>query len=219
MKKYKPVSNWIFAFPIIMLFSSALIYDKFFKSSDDIKENQNIKQTQYENNEIIKLKDGYHFYAIKDNDEIKNIIKIITRDCKGDEVCEVEKEFEYVNNKPYVISNKDRNPNEVINKDGGDCDEKSYLFASMLKATNHKCVVVYTKQHAFVAVHIKDIANLYRNTTSLRIDNKYYFYAETTAKGSYIGWFNGVDKKSIETIYNVNEDKEVPLEEIEFLQV
>ena len=43
-KNNKPVSNWIFAVPIIVLFSSIIIQDKFFKSEElyDVNEEKEI---------------------------------------------------------------------------------------------------------------------------------------------------------------------------------
>ena len=75
--------------------------------------------------------------------------------------------------------------------------------------------MVYTKDHhAFVAVYVKDRANLYPHTASLEINGKYYFYAETTDKNARIGSFNGVKKESILGVYDVNEEKEIALERI-----
>ena len=113
--------------------------------------------------------------------------------------------FKYVTNKPYTVSIKDRTPQEVI-KVGGDCDEKFFLFASILVERKHKCVIVYT--------NLKVRANLYSHTASLEIDGKYYFYAETTAKNTHIGWFNGIKKESILGVYDVNEKKEIGLDRI-----
>ncbi|MFA6143797.1 MAG: hypothetical protein WCW84_04780 [Sulfurimonas sp.] len=212
-KNFKPVSNWIFAGPIIVLFSSIIIQDKFFKSEEPIQKNQVINVENNQEKGIIKLGDKYHIYNVEEHGEVKYITDIISRDCKGKEVCEIDQAFKYVTNKPYTVSIKDRTPQEVI-KVGGDCDEKSFLFASILVERKHKCVIVYTKDHAFVAVYLKDRANLYSHTASLEIDGKYYFYAETTAKNTHIGWFNGVKKESILGVYDVNEKKEIGLDRI-----
>lgn len=213
MKNYKPVSNKIFIY-IIGIFLIIAGYRNL-KSNENIIYNlQNNQYSSQNEKRRIKIGDTSAIYNVTQNNEIKKIEEIIIRDCKGKETCEIDKTFEYITNKPYVISDHDRNPNEVINLDGGDCDEKSFLFASMLKERNHKCVIVFTKDHAFVAVYLKDRSNVYPHTASLEINNKYYFYAETTAKGSHIGWFNGVEPKDFKGIYDVNEDREIAINEV-----
>ncbi len=215
MKNFKPVSNWIFAVPIIVLFSSIIIQDKFFKSEEPIQKNQVINVENPMNPHIIKVGNVYKIYNVEKTERIQYVTDFISRDCKGKEVCEIDKAFNYVTYIPYKTSTKDRTPHEVLDEKGGDCDEKSFLFASILIERKHKCVMVYTKDHhAFVAVYVKDRANLYPHTASLAINGKYYFYAETTDKNARIGSFNGVKKESILGVYDVNEEKEIPLERI-----
>ena len=214
-KNNKPVNNWIFAGPIIVLFSSIIIQDKFFKSEEAIQKNQIVNVENQMNQNIIKVGNVYKIYNIEDNERIKYIADYISRDCQGKEVCEIEKAFKFITYIPYKTSTNDRTPHEVLDENGGDCDEKSFLYASILAEHKHKCVIVYTKEHhAFVAVYLKDRANLYQHTASLEIDGKYYFYAETTDKNARIGSFNGVKKESILGVHDVNENRNIPLERI-----
>ncbi|MDP3465350.1 MAG: hypothetical protein Q8R86_06225 [Sulfuricurvum sp.] len=214
-KKYpiKPVNKKIFIY-IIGVFLIIAGYRNLKSNENTIKNTADLQNSYQNEKQIIKIGNRNAIYSVTQNDEIKKIEEIIIRGCKGKEMCEIDKTFEYVTNKPYMLSDHDRNPNEVINLDGGDCDEKSFLFASMLKERNHKCVIIFTKKHAFVAVYLKDRSNLYPHTASLEIDGKYYFYAETTAKGSHIGWFNGVEPKDFKGIYDVNEEKEIAMNEV-----
>lgn len=199
-------TNYTFPIIILIIFIAVAIYDK---TKTEKTKTERIIQEGIENKQIIKLRDGYTFYAVEDNPTLDTRVDLITRYCKGNETCEVEQIFKYVTEKPYKISDHDRRTIEVIEGNGGDCDEKSYVMASMLKKKNHDCVIVYTKDHAFIAAKLKDKSNIYPNTASLLIDGDYYFYAETTAKGAYLGWFNGRKPNEFKAIYDPINEKEI----------
>lgn len=213
-KEYKPIKNIYFLVPITIILTVAGY--RSLNSNENKSVNKDINQisTPIENN-IRQVGNGFIQYNVTQNDEIKKITELVTRYCNGKEGCEIEQIFKYVADKPYVVGSSEvKTPNQVINTDGGDCDEKTYLFASMLKEKGHKCVIVYVKDHAFAAVEVKDKSYLYSKTASLNIHGKYYFYAETTAKGSYIGWFNQWEPKDFQSVYDVNENKEITLNEV-----
>lgn len=214
MKEYKPISNWIFIFPIGFFLIVTGYKSLNSNEGEFIDRYVNQISTPVQSN-IRQVGNDFVQYNVTQNDEIKRVTEIVTRYCNGKEGCEIEQIFKYVTDKPYVTGTSNvKTPNQVINSDGGDCDEKTYLFASMLKEKGHKCVIIYVKDHAFAAVAVKDIAYLYPQSASLNIHGKYYFYAETTAKGSHIGWFNEWNPKDFKSVYDVNENREIALNEV-----
>lgn len=178
--------------------------------------NDPLTEENYREKGFIKVKDRYIKYDVYENGEVKTIADMLAKGCEGDDLCEIENSFRYVMNLPYKDSQTNRVPSDVINQNGGDCDEKSFLFASLLIQRGHECVLVITHEHAFVAVHIEKDKKLTKPFAYLRINGKNFYYAETTAKGSYVGWFNEMGPSLFEEVYDINQKKEIPMNQIGF---
>ncbi|MDP2850719.1 MAG: hypothetical protein Q8M43_04765 [Sulfuricurvum sp.] len=221
MKEHKPFSMRIFVYPALFILAVA-VYKNHTANSNVIPVNKNVSQVQtitVPPPNAIKVGEFYAPYYIDENSKLNTIIENLKERCSRDEVCEVTQAFKYVSQIPYIRSETHRTPVDVIVKNGGDCDEKAQLFAMILIETNHNCVVVYTKDHAFIAVEIENTSKINRNNARLKIENKDYFYAETTDKNGYVGKFNGVYPDEIQGIYHINEKRNIPKEEIEFLSL
>jgi hypothetical protein len=220
MKEHKPFSMRIFIYPALLILVLA-VYKNHTASSNTLQ----VTTTQAPTPQIqtpphaIKVGELYAPYYIDENNQLKTIIKKLQERCSGNEVCEVNQAFNYVTHIPYVRSDKHRTPVDVIVKNGGDCDEKAQLFAMILVETHHNCVLVYTKDHTFIAVEINNEFDVNPNYALLRIEGKEYFYAETTDQNAYIGKFNGVGADEIQGIYHVNEKRDIPKESIQVIKV
>ena len=72
---------------------------------------------------------------------------------------QIENIYKYVTNIPYYTehSEKVKNPLDVINSNSGDCDERSFLMASLLKEQHCKAILVFCKyknqDHVFIAIN------------------------------------------------------------------
>lgn len=159
--------------------------------------------------------DIYLKYGVKEHGEVKPITDILNRNCKNDQ-CKIENYFDYVKKIPYRKGekNKDKNSIDVIVKGAGDCDEKSYLFTSMLLEGKYKCLLIYTKNHTFVCVNIPNLQNDI-NRSYISINNVKYYYAETTQTNAYIGAYNLIDPKDFLIVYDPITKKEVPIHTIQ----
>jgi len=155
---------------------------------------------------------------IYENGEVKTIADMLAKGCDNNDLCEIEKTFKYVSDLPYKTTSLDKKPDDVINQNGGDCDEKSFLFASLLLQRKHESLLIVTKDHAFIAVHVENEKELKKPHARLVINGKNYYYAEVTAKESRIGQFNGIRPSSFEVIYDVTQKKEIPKESIRFYE-
>lgn len=220
MKEHKPFSMRIFIYPALFILAVA-VYKNHTATSQTLPERSTTSTPQTVSITLpppnaIKVGEIYAPYYIDENSTLNTIIENLKERCSRDEVCEITQAFKYVSQIPYIRSEKHRTPVDVIVKNGGDCDEKAQLFAMILVETNHNCVVVYTKDHAFIAVEIENTSQINRNNARLKIESKDYFYTETTDKNGYVGKFNGVYPADIQGIYHINEKRNIPKEEIAF---
>lgn len=157
-----------------------------------------------------------------DTGKLKEFAKAITSKCNNEKNCEIENLYKYVTNIPYYTSDKPtKTPTEVIATNSGDCDEKSFLLATLLKEKKHNSLLIFTKQneiyHTFLGIETNK-QNTDQKNTFLKINNKKYYYAETTWNKSYIGEFNGYNKKDIVGIYDIENKKNISIKKIEFIK-
>lgn len=171
-----------------------------------------ISKEDYSIQKLYKMQGNYYVNNLEDKGELTELVNSLKVGCFEDEECIKDNFFKYVKNIPYCISEKDRKPKEVILKNGGDCDEKAFLFSSLLIEKNYKGVLIYTKTHTFSAVEYNTIE---KNMARLEFENKKYYYAETTDINGKIGKYNNINKDQIIGVYNINTKKKIPLEKIE----
>lgn len=164
----------------------------------------------------VKIHDRFFKYDVYENGEMKSISDMLSKECNGDKYCEVDKAFQYVLKIPYKESNVSRTPSDVINENGGDCDEKSFLLASLLLPKGYSCVLVTTKEHGFLAIHFEDSKLISEELSYLLIDKKKYYFAETAGLSGFIGAYNGVKSTEVDGIYDMVKKQELPLEKVEF---
>lgn len=165
---------------------------------------------------MVKIHDKFFKYDVYEHDEMKPIVDMLTSECRGDPYCEIDRAYQYVLKIPYKESTAYRNPSDVINKNGGDCDEKSFLLATLLLQNKYPCVLVTTKDHGFIAVHLPNDTALKHPSSYLIMDGKKYYFAETTVLEGYIGQYNNVKKDDINGVFDMVVKKEIPLDQIEY---
>lgn len=147
---------------------------------------------------------------------LEPLAKKLTDPCKGDQECEVQAMFDFVTTIPYKTDYTSRSPKSVLESNWGDCDDKTNLFASLLEEKGYQYALVYVPHHVFVAVHLDDPSNLPLLKARIMIDQKPYYYAETTAKNARIGEFNGQFPNSYLGIYDLHNHREIDLDQISF---
>jgi len=165
---------------------------------------------------MVKIHDRFYKYDVYQHDEMKPFVDMLTKGCKGDPYCEVDRAYQYVLKIPYKESSANRNPSEVINQNGGDCDEKSFLLATLLLQKHYACLLVTTKDHGFIGVHIPNEKDIKHPFSYLTFDGKKYYFAETTVPVGYIGQDNGVKEQEIKGVFDMVAKKEIPIEQVSF---
>jgi hypothetical protein len=76
-----------------------------------------------------------------------------------------------------------RYPVETLVDNGGDCEDASILMAALLDQMGHDIILISPPEHMAVGISGKDV--FYGSYWEL--DNKWYFYLETTGEGWEIG--------------------------------
>lgn len=164
----------------------------------------------------VKIQDRFFKYDVYENGEMKTIADMLSRGCNDDAYCEIDRAYQYVLKIPYQESSANRNPSEVIIQQGGDCDEKSYLLATLLLQQGYHCVFVTTADHGFIAVHLENGDSLKQPSSYLTVDGKKYYLAETTFTTGYIGQYNDVAQDEIEAVFDMVGRKEIPIDTVGF---
>lgn len=167
---------------------------------------------------MVKIHDRFYKYDVYDHNEMKPIVDMLTKGCNNNELCEIDRAYQYVLKIPYKESIANRNPSDVINQNGGDCDEKSFLLATLLLQKKHECLLLTTNDHAFIAVHVQNDVALKQPSSYLIFNGKKYYFAEATVKTGYLGQYNNVNQQKIEAVFDMVAKKEIPLNEVKFDQ-
>jgi hypothetical protein len=108
----------------------------------------------------------------------------------NDDVYVVQNLLDYVTNIPYKVHHfRARKPLETIQRNYGDCDDKSNLMSSLLNSLGFENYIVLVPEHAFVIVNIpRDFENQLLGKKSFYLNNKNFYILETTAQNSKIGF-------------------------------
>lgn len=166
---------------------------------------------------MVKIHDRFYKYDVYEHDEMKPIVDMLTKSCNGDAYCEIDHAYQFVLSIPYKSSTTSRNPADVINQNGGDCDEKSFLLATLLLQNKYPCVLIVTKEHGFLAVNVPNETSLKQPSSFLMFNGKKYYFADATLKSGYIGQYNNVKQQEITAVFDMETKKEIPLNKIQFI--
>lgn len=153
--------------------------------------------------------------------KLKELAIAITDGCKEEEFCKVKRIMNFIEKIPYATGEgQAKTPIEVINTNKGDCDEKTYLFATLAVESKLKPILIYAKKgeiyHAFIGMELKEKKE--GKKTYIKIDNKKYYYLETTWRERDIGTFNGYEKENIIGIYDEVNKKKISLNNVELIK-
>lgn len=202
--------RFLYIVPIVLIaaFFSVVMYENIKKATKQVRvERKNLTNVFYQN-------------SVNESPEITTIAQKIKHNCvkENDDVCIVKDTLDFVTKIPYKISNAPaRNPLKTIELNHGDCDDKSNLISSILKALNYKNYIVLTPSHAFVIVKIKN--DLYGELEKIKgfyIKNEKYYILETTADGSNIGFDFNFALDEIKAIVDPFENKKMDTSAMEY---
>ena len=134
----------------------------------------------------VSLGDSRYVHKVSKESYINILAKTLTKKCTT-KLCETQVILNYVTNIEYKINNWiTMSPKKTIEVGHGDCDDKSNLLISLLKARNIESYFVLVPKHIFVIVSLDD--SRLNNIKGLHMDDKKYYILESTAKNSFIGF-------------------------------
>ena len=164
----------------------------------------------------IGTEDGTYINSTTENDPgIQKLAYELTSNCNNN-FCRVQNILDYVTTIPYKINHINANsPQETIQKNFGDCDDKSNLLISLLHELNLESYFVLVPKHIFVIVALDEV---YFNhaTKGLYLDGKKFYILESTAKSSPIGFPFRYKISEIEMIIEPFENRKIDVDSIEW---
>ncbi len=95
----------------------------------------------------------------------------------------------FVQTIPYLYDEKSRGeiefwkfPAETFWDNGGDCEDSSILYCTLMKAMGYDTALILFRDHAMASIHFENDSDNYGNQVA-RIDGKKYVLVETTGTG------------------------------------
>jgi len=167
------------------------------------------------NRRHISTDDGVYINSTTTSPYIQKLAKEITIHCDNN-LCRVQNILNYVTNIPYKINNfQAHSPQQTIQKNFGDCDDKSNLLISLLHELNIESYFVLVPDHIFVIVALDEI-HLNHFIEGIYLNNKKYYILESTAKNSPIGFPLRYDLNEIKAIIEPFSNKRIDINTLEW---
>ena len=163
----------------------------------------------------IGTEDGTYINSTTDNDPyIQKLSDDLISNCQN-ELCRVQNILDYVTNIPYKINPINANsPQETIQRNFGDCDDKSNLLISLLHELNLESYFVLVPKHIFVIVALDEYLD--NSVKGLYLDGKKFYILESTAKDSSIGFPFRYNISDIHEIIEPFDNRKIDVETIEW---
>ena len=156
--------------------------------------------------------EGTYVNNTRSSAQLQKLAFSLTQNCFDDK-CRIQSLLDYVTNIPYVVNNYTAHlPKDTIEKNFGDCDDKSNLLISLLHALKIESYFVLVPKHIFVIVPLEEIAS----KKALYLNGKPYYILESTAKDSKIGYPLTYKLNEISTIFEPFENRKLDIDHIEY---
>ena len=164
-------------------------------------------------NQFIDIGNSTYVNQVRVDDFTKELAQFLTKDCKNNKICEVQSMLDFVTNIPYKINeNVAKSPKKVVEQNFGDCDDKSNLLISLLKAKAYEAYFVLVPKHIFVVVNLEAL----NNKKALYLNDRKFYILETTATNSKIGFPLKYNLNEIEAIVDPFINKKLLINSIEY---
>jgi len=163
-------------------------------------------------NQFIDIGNSTYVNQVRVDNFTNELAQYLTKDCKSS-ICEVQSMLDFVTNIPYKINeNVAKSPKKVVEQNFGDCDDKSNLLISLLKAKAYEAYFVLVPKHIFVVVNLEAL----NNKKALYINERRFYILETTATNSKIGFPLKYNLNEIEAIVDPFINKKLLINSIEY---
>ena len=167
------------------------------------------------NRRHISTDDGVYINSTTTSPYIEELANRLTKNCQND-LCRVQNILSYVTNIPYKINNfQAHSPQDTIQKNFGDCDDKSNLLISLLHELHLESYFVLVPKHIFVIVALNEV-HLNHFAKGLYINDKKYYILESTAKGSSLAFPLQHKLSEIRAVIEPFENRKVDISHLEW---
>lgn len=164
-------------------------------------------------NQFIDIEGSTYVNQVRTDEYTKNLAESITKGCQT-KVCEVQSMLDLVTEIPYKVNESvARSSKTVIEQNFGDCDDKSNLLISLLKAKGYEAYFVLVPKHIFVVVNL---GFKLQNKKAFYINGKPFYKLESTAEGSSIGFPRKYRDSEIKAIIDPFKNKKLVVETLEY---
>jgi hypothetical protein len=164
------------------------------------------------NRRYMGTNEGTYVNNTRSTPQLKALSLKLTANCSTD-ACRVQNILDYVTNIPYVVNNyKAHLPKDTIEKNFGDCDDKSNLLISLLHELQIESYFVLVPEHIFVIVPLENMSN----KQAIYLNGRAYYILESTAKDSKIGFPLTYSLDEISTIFEPFENKKLDIDGMEY---
>ena len=164
----------------------------------------------------VSTSNGIYRSYVTTSEEIQEKAFTLTEHC-ADSLCEVQSVLDFVTDIPYQTNTfQQYSAQKTIQKNFGDCDDKSNLLISMLHALGLEAYFVLVPKHIFIITAIED--QRLDERKGLWVNGKKYYILESTAKGSKIGFPLQYKLKEIDVIVEPFTNEKIPLKTLEWKQ-
>ncbi|RXJ66655.1 hypothetical protein CRV08_12565 [Halarcobacter ebronensis] len=164
-------------------------------------------------NQFIDIDGLTYVNQIKEDKYTKDLANRLTKGCDT-KPCEVQSLLDLVTNIPYKINKSvARSGKNVLEQNFGDCDDKSNLLISLLRAKGYEAYFVLVPKHIFVVVNMEQTLV---NKKALYINGKPFYILESTAKGSKIGFPLKYSFNEIKAFIDPFKNKKLVIESLEY---
>lgn len=160
----------------------------------------------------IGTSEGTYINSTSSDAELRALALKLTQACHSDQ-CRVQNLLDYVTEIPYVVNHfTAHSPQETIQQNFGDCDDKSNLLISLLHSLDIESYFVLVPEHIFVIVTLQEIPH----KKALYLNNKPYYILESTAKNSSIGFPLKYRLDEISAIVDPFQNEKLEIQTIEY---
>ena len=182
---------------VVVLLMLAMIYKSFF-----IVKNQ-----------FIDIGGLTYVNQVKQDKYTKDLANRLTKGCSS-KLCEVQSLLDLVTQIPYKINKSvARSGKNVLEQNYGDCDDKSNLLISLLKAKGYEAYFVLVPKHIFVVVNMEQKLP---DKKALYINGRAFYILESTAKGSRVGFPLKYNFDEIAAFIDPFQNKKLIVESLEY---
>jgi hypothetical protein len=165
-------------------------------------------------NHHVGLDDSKYIHKVSTEPYIISLANDLTKDCQS-KLCEAQNILSFVTDIEYKVNNFiTMSPKKTLRVGYGDCDDKSNLLISLLKARNIESYFVLVPKHIFVIVALED--KRLNRVKGLVINQKKYYILESTAKNSLVGFPLKYKLNEIEAVIEPFENKKVEINTLEY---